>query len=764
MPGTTTIGETPGAERGPADGPNRAAGLQTLQVKIGGMSCSFCVSTIEKAVGRLPGVEQVGVSLAHEETLVRFDPERLHPDQIRHTIRDIGYTVRDPRKVQAFEEQEAELEHGLLRLLLAASFTITALLLMGAGWLTGQGMGRYAVPMLLLALATMFGPGWQIKTKAWASVRRGILNQHVLLELAAFGGLAGGTIGFFDRHFPAAGFLTVATFVTTYHLLSGYVSLLVRTQASQSVRRLMQLQPDTARVVRDGKEMEMPVAEVQAGDIVTIRPGERVPVDGVVVSGSSAIDQSLVTGEPMPEDKREGDEVIGGSVNQTGALTVRATRVGEESFLAQVIRYVEEARALKPGILQLVDQVIRFFVPGVLITAAVALLGWLAGTWLVTGTPDVSQATYVTLAVLVMGYPCALGMATPLAMIRGGGFAAEKGILLRSAEAFQVMGQIRRVLLDKTGTITQGKPRLASLQPGEGISEEEILTLAAAVEASSEHPLGRAIVDAALARDLDLPEVGGFESITGVGVRASLNGSTLAVVKPGSVAEQGISLDGFSQTVAELESAGSTVVLALRNGRPLGLLAIQDTVKPDAAEAVGRFRAAGIEPVLITGDNERAARVVAAQVGIEQLFADVLPQDKAEKVRELQRQGYRVMMVGDGINDAPALMQADVGVAMGAGTDIAIESADIIIVGGRLLAAAETVDIGRDSFRKTKQNISLAFVFNGVGLPLAAVGLLPPAWAMVAMLASVTTILTNSFANRHFLTSLLRALRLSPAE
>ena len=726
---------------------NQAPERQNLQLKIGGMSCSFCVGTIQKAVGRLPGVEEVSVNLAHEETLVRFDPSRLEADRIRDTITSVGYTVRDPRKVVAFEEQERELNQGLQRLLLAGGFTLLSLFLMLLGWLSGATT-RYPVPVLLLALATMFGPGWHILTMAWASLRRGILNQHVLLEFAAFASLVGGIFGFLTPRLPAPDFLVVATFVTTYHLLSGYVSLVVRTRSSQAVRRLMELRPDTAHVVRDGREVEVATDEVVVGDLVRVRPGERLPVDGIVESGRSAVDQSLVTGEPMPQEKTEGDEVIGGSVNQTGSLTIRVTKIGEDSFLSQVIRYVEEARALKPGMLQLVDRVLEVFVPGVLIVAGVVFAGWTMGSWLVLGHPDVVHAVFVTLAVLVMGYPCALGMATPLAMIRGGGQAAEKGILMRSADAFQVMGQISYVLLDKTGTITVGKPGVAEVRSVADSSEDEVLALAAAVESLSEHPVGRAIVDAALDRGLELPDADEFESVTGVGVRAAVGGRKIQVVKPTYAKEQGVWLEGLERELAELESSGSTVVVALRDGQMLGLVAIRDAIKPDAAEAVARFKALGITPVLITGDNERTARAVAGAVGIDEVHAQVLPQDKSDKVRELQRRGNRVMMVGDGINDAPALMQADVGIAMGAGTDIAIESADVIIVGDRLGAAADAVEIGRNSFRKTKQNIIFAFGFNAVGIPLAAAGLLPPVWAMIAMLASVTTVLANSFAGR----------------
>ena len=724
-----------------------ADGPATLQLKVGGISCSFCAGTIDKALRRLPGVERVNVSLAHEEALVRYDPRQVGPERITRTLRAIGYTVRDPRKVQAFEEQEAELDQAYRRILLAALFTLLSLSLMALVWIVGHPP-RYPAPMLLLAFATIFGPGLEILRMALASLRRAILNQHVLLEFAAFGGLAGGLLGFVDRRFPAADFLAVATFVTTYHLLSGYVSLLVRARSSRAVRRLMALQPDTARVVRAGAEVEVPIAEVQAGDLVRIRPGERIPVDGLVVAGCSAVDQAFVTGEPLPRDVAEGDEVIGGSVNTSGALKVRVDRVGEASFLAGVIRSVEEARALKPGLLALVDRVLAIFVPGVLVTAAVAFVGWTGGTWLLTGRADLVRATYATLGVLVMGYPCALGMATPLAMIRGGGRAAERGILMRSGEAFQLMGDVREVIFDKTGTLTAGRPRLAAVRASDETSEAELLGLAAAAEAASEHPLGRAIVEAALEREIEIPDATDFRSLTGIGVEATVANHHVAVLKPEAAVARGVGLTPFAAALAEAQRIGRTVVVIVRDRELLGLLEIADLVRSDAATTVADLRARGIASILVTGDNQGTARTVAEAVGIERVFANVLPTEKAGKVRELQAGGRRVLMVGDGINDAPALMQADVGVAMGAGTDIAIESADVILVGDRLGAVVDAIELGQSSYAKTKANVAIAFGFNGLGIPLAAAGVLHPIWAMFAMLASVTAVLANSFLDR----------------
>lgn len=745
----------PAARTNEPDAPARANGAgangtERLQLKVGGMSCSFCVSSITKAMERTEGVHEASVNLAHEEALIEYEPDKVAPEALKQTILDLGYTVRDPEKVRSFEEEEAGLKGSRNHVLVAAGFTAASLILMILMWVGvfHRGNPVMLVVMPVFALATVFGPGRHILGMAYHSLRRGILNQHVLLEFGAFAGLAGGSLGYFFPAFPTPDFFAVATFITTYHLLSEWTSLKVRTRSSQAVRKLLELVPNTARVVRAGREEEVPLEEVRPGELVRVRPGESIPVDGEVAEGTSGVDQSLVTGESIPDEKGVGDEVIGGSVNQTGTLLVRVTKVGEESFLSQVTRQVEEARALKPGILQLVDKVLQVFVPTVVGFAALAVLIWTLGAWLVTGEPDWSRAIFSALAVFVMGYPCALGMATPLAMIRGGGMAARKGILMRSGEAFQVLKEVKRVVLDKTGTLTEGKPALVELVPLNGFEEDEALRLAASAEGPSEHPLARAVVDAVSERGISVPEVRDFQAVAGKGVTASVEEHRLAVGSPRFVEGEGADLAPARRKLDELQAAGNTVVALAVDGEPAALIALADRIKDDAVEAVERLKAAGLEPVMLTGDNERTARAVAREVGIEEYRAEVLPQDKAYVVRELQEQGHRVLMVGDGINDAPALMQSDVGIAIGAGTDIAIESADIVLVGERLGAVVDAYHIGISSYRKTVQNISLAFAFNGIGVPLAATGLVYPVWAMVAMAASVSVVLANSFGGR----------------
>ncbi|MGQ5488032.1 heavy metal translocating P-type ATPase [Thauera sp. ZXT1-4] len=777
----------------PAARPDRAR----IRARIGGLHCSLCTGTIERALGRLPGVEKVAVSLTHEQALVEYDPQRIEPQAVMQTLRDIGYTLHDPRKLRAFEEEEAELVQEGRRFVFAVMLSLAAIALI-ADWrnawsvaiagtatvsliafvaLTLSSRGRRiafgtaaalagtvfavaaarqsgmlagSVPLIVagLALATVFGCARHIMYMAGQSLRRAILNQHVLLAFGAFAGLAGGAIGLaLDRPgYPTAPFFAVAVMVSTYHLFSEWLSLIVKTRSSQAVKRLLDLQPDTARVVREGGETELPIEAVRVGDLVRIRPGERVPVDGTVMEGHSAVDLSLVTGEPIPVERATGDTVIGGSINGLGTLLVQVTRVGEESFLARVAREVEDARALKPGVLHLVDRVLRVYAPVVVAAAILAGLLWGVAAPLLGFGGGLERAVFAALSVLVMGYPCAVGISAPLSIVRGAGEAAGQGILMRTGEAFQTLRLVRTVVFDKTGTLTEGRPVLFEIDPLEG-TEDELLALAAAAEAASEHPLAGAIVDAAFARGLALPQVASFEAVAGRGVVTHVEGQAILVGSPHFLVERDITLGPLESRVAALEGAGRTVVGVASEGRLRGVLALGDRVRPEARATVEALTRAGVTSVLVTGDNERATRRIAEEVGITELRAGLLPGEKAELLRDLQRQG-KVAMVGDGINDAPALMQADVGIAMGGGTDIAIDAADVVILNNRLDAVVTAREVSRWSYRKLLQNVALAFLFNGVGIPLAATGLLYPVWAMAAMAISVTSIFFNSLWGR----------------
>lgn len=718
-----------------------------LHIKVGGISCSFCAESIRKAYRRIDAVKDVSVSLAHEEVLIQYDQENITEIELKNTLRQLGYTVRDPKKVRTFEEEEAELRREKWRLIIAAGFTGSAALLMNSTRL-GLHPQWFPWPMMALALVTIFGPGWYIFNMAVHSLRRGILNQHVLLEFGTFAGLFGGFAGFFLKDFPITDFFQVAVSLTTYHILSGYLSLRVRTRASQAVRKLLELQPPMARVIRTGGEDEVPIENVKVGDHVRVRPGEHIPVDGEVVDGVSVVDESLVTGESMPVEKSAGSEAIGGSINQVGTLIVKVTRIGEESFLQQVARHIEEARALKPGIIQIVDKILKYYVPGVLIFAILGITLWTLGAWLAAGDMNLTRGIFAALAVLVMGYPCALGMATPLAMIHGGSIAARKGILIRSSEAFQVMKDIKIVVLDKTGTITEGKPKVVDVIPLGTCDDREVLRIAASLEKPSEHPLARAIVKHTQILDITLTETDHFQAVPGKGAQAMVDGRAVCIGSLRYLTEKGVEVEKGYHEAKAFEEQGKTIVGVSTGKELIGLLTVADTVKEDALETIRRMKEIGLKPVMITGDNQRTAQTVARQVGIDAVIAETMPKEKAAHVRGLQAQGHRVAMVGDGINDAPALMQADVGIAIGAGTDIAVESADVILIGNRLGGVLDAYHIGRNSYRKTLQNLILAFIFNGIGVPAAVTGFFHPGWAMIAMIASVSTVLLNSFAGR----------------
>ena len=777
--------------------PSKSPDRRRIRAHIGGLHCSLCTGTIEKALRKRPGVDKVSVSLTHEQALIEYDPRVARPEELLQTLKDIGYTVSDPRKVQPFEEQERALvrERGRFLTALTASiaamglagypvsslwfwlcvFSIASLVVFsfvvlrswgmrtafaGAGLLGAFGAGIYhsqlqgafgaATPWLAgaLAVSLIFGVGWHILRMGAAALRRGILNQHVLVEFGGMAGLVGGIVGLAWRPlgFPTTAFFSVAVMVITYHIFSEWLSLIVKTRSSQAVKKLLDLQPDVARVVRDGKEAEVPFDDVRVGDLVRIRPGERVPVDGAVESGESDVDESLVTGEPKLIEKRAGNQTISGSLNGHGTLLVRVSAVGEESFLRQVIRSVEDARALKPGLLHLVDRVLRVYTPLVLLTAAAAALFWLLVPMISGGAPDLQRAMFAGLSVLVMGYPCAVGISAPLSIVRGAGEGAERGVLMRTGEAFQALRRVQRVVFDKTGTLTEGRPALREIIPVGG-TEQELLALAGAAEAGSEHPLARTVVEEASNRRIALPEVEGFQAVPGNGVRARLHNKTLRVGSPSFLAGEGVNLAAYERRITELEAQGLTVIAAAREGELLGLLALGDALRPDAAETVRRLQSMGIRTSMITGDNELAARHFADAAGIDEVHARILPAEKAALIRKLQEE-ERVAMVGDGINDAPALMQAEVGIAFGSGADIAIESADVIILNKRVGAVIEAYEISRYSYGKMVQNVLLAFTFNGIGIPAAATGLVYPIWGMVAMAASVTSIFINSLWGR----------------
>src|SRR5581483_3547888 len=735
-------------ETQPPDGDMQGSDIAKLQMKLGGMHCSLCTESIHKTVGRLDGVQDVQVSIAHQEALVQYDPTRLSAATIEQALEDIGFTVYAPDEAKIFAQEERELQAAQQKAIVAGVLLVAASALMIVAVLWGPHPLR-TLAMAALALYITLGPArFIIARNGWQSIRRGILNQDVLVSASALGGLIGGVVGLLIPSVPAGGFLGATIFVLAFHLIGGYVSVLVHVRASQSVRRLLSLESPTARRIEaNGDEVEVSLDRLTVGDLVHVRPGERIPVDGVTVEGASAVDESLVTGEPIPQDKLVGDTIIGGSLNQTGSLVVRVTAVGKDTFLRTVARQVAEARAMKPGILRLVDQVLLIYVPAVFAASAAGLLLWTVGPWIWAGQPDLLRAKFAALSVLIMGYPCALGMATPLAIVRASGEAAERGILMRSGEAFHVFKNVTTIVFDKTGTLTVGKPTVVDCLVPAG-ERQEVLRLAASAEGLSEHPLAQAIVNASRKQGMTLAKPTRFDARPGRGIVATVEGHQVVVGTPRFLAEETIDTSALQALLERCQAKGQTAVLVALDGQAVGLLALADQLKEDAKETVAHLHRLGVNVVLLTGDNKQTAQAVADTLGIKHVLAEVLPGEKADEIRRLQKQGTRVGMVGDGINDAPALMQADVGIAIGAGTDIAIEAADVVLVSERLEALVEARELARRSYQLTVTNVGLVLSFNGIGVLAAVTGIVQPVWAMIAMAVSVSVVLANSFAGR----------------
>jgi Cu+-exporting ATPase len=667
--------------------------------------------------------------------------------------------VRDAAAVEAAQAAERRHEIGDLtrRVVVGAVLTAPALVavmaheVFGAGWVPGLLLNRW----LQLALITpvMFYTGWPVHRTGWLTLAHRGADMNSLVTLgttAAYGysvlvTLAAGILPADVRevYFEAVGV------ILTLILLGRLFEARAKAGTGEAIRALLGLQARTARVVRDGTETEIPIEDVVVGDEVLIRPGEKIPVDATVLSGQSTVDESMVTGEPMPVTKRAGDTVVGATINGTGSLRVRATKVGADTMLAQIVRLVQQAQASKAPIQRLADAASGYFVPAVMAIAIATFAAW----FIVGPPPALTLGLVSAVAVLIIACPCALGLATPLSVMVGTGKGAQAGILIRSAQALESAHKLDTIVLDKTGTITAGRPALTDVTPVDGFDADELLTLVAAVEADSEHPLATAIVAGARDRQLEVPMASGFDSITGKGVQGTVSGRAVLVGTARLLGDVGIDTSALESVAAGYSADGKTAVLAAVDGRPAGVLAVADTVKPDSADAVAALRRLGVDVVMLTGDNTRTAAAIATQVGIRQVLAEVLPEHKAGEIARLQAEGRRVGMVGDGINDAPALAQADVGLAIGTGTDVAIEAADITLISGSLGGVVTAVRLSRATMRNIRQNLFFALIYNGIGVPVAAGVLYPlfgirlsPMLAAAAMALSSLSVVGN--ANR----------------
>ncbi len=750
---------------------------QTFNVS--GMTCSACSAHVEKAVCRLEGVAEVNVSLLTNSMQVTYDEDAASSEAIIAAVKNSGYGASLPqaagtaapavRQEDVMAGELAQMKHRMVWsfAFLIPLFYISMGHMMGAplpGFLTGMDNAlAFAFTQLLLTLPIMYLNDKYYKV-GFKTLFRGAPNMDSLIAVGSMAAVAYGVfaiyqIGFglghgdgdlvakyhMDLYFESAGM--ILTLIT----LGKFLETRSKGKTSQAITRLMDLAPKTARVLREGDEMEIPVEEVLVGDRIVVRPGQAIPVDGTVVEGASAVDESALTGESLPVDKGPGDKVAAASINKSGSFVFEATRVGQDTTLAQMIRLVEEASSSKAPIAKLADKVAGVFVPVVMVIAAVTALVWLA----VTHSPE--QALTAGVAVLVISCPCALGLATPVAIMVGTGKGAENGILVKSAEALETLHAIDTVVLDKTGTLTQGRPQVTDILPAGGVTESGLLGLAACLEAPSEHPLGAAIVEEAGARGLPRQPVERFAAVHGRGVEAVLGGRRCLAGNRAMMEEAGVDLSAWEDRAQALAAQGKTPLYFSKDTSLLGLIAVADTPKPTSRDAVAAFRSLGIDVIMLTGDNRRTADAIGAQLGVTEVMAEVLPQDKERKVSELQSQGRKVAMVGDGINDAPALARADVGLAIGAGTDVAIESADIVLMKSDLLDAAAAVELSRATIRNIKENLFWAFFYNSLGIPLAAGVFFPllgwqlnPMFAAAAMSLSSVCVVSNALRLRFF--------------
>ena len=750
---------------------------QSFRLRPGGPA----LDSLPERLLALDGVAGAAVDADARTVTVRFLPDVVPAARIRRHLEALGYRAEGGEEAEDALEREraarrAEIRRQLLNLLIA--WPLGLLVMLGTFrdyWLLPQVVPEFmGHKLFLFALTTpiVLGPARQFFVNSVRGLLHGVTDMNLLY---ATGIGAAYLIAVVNTFWPEAGFggeratfYEAAALLTAFVVLGRYLEALTRGRASEAIRRLLQLQPRRARVLRDGHEVEVPADEVAVGDICLVRPGEAVPVDGVVVDGRSAVDESLVTGESLPVEKGPGDRVVGGSVNRTGSLRVRATQVGADTVLAQIVRLVEEAQASRAPIQRLADWVAGHFILGVHLLALGVFAFWFFagyGRWFSPETRLLMSpytlaemgvfgfALLMSVAVLVISCPCAVGLATPAAIMAGSGIAARQGVLFKGAEAMEALARVEVVVLDKTGTLTRGRPSVTDVVPAPGRSRDEVLALAAAAERDSEHPLAEAVLAAAREEGLDVARPQSFQALPGQGVEARLDGRTLLLGNRTLMAERAIALDGLLAEAERLEGEGKTAVFLAVDGQAVGVLAVADTLKENAAGAVAAIKALGLEVVMLTGDNRRTAAAIARRLGIERVLAEVLPQEKAAAVRSLQEQGRRVAMVGDGINDAPALAQADVGIAMGAGTDIAKEAGHVVLVRDDPMDVATAVETARFTLRKVKQNLAWAFGYNALALPIAAGVLYPlthqvvsPELAALLMALSSLSVSLNSAA------------------
>ena len=740
------------------------SGSSSVDLDIQGMHCASCVRTVERALAEVPGVDAASVNFGVERANVSYDPGRAEIADLEQAVAKSGYEAREHAEASSAAgpdleaaERAAEVQDLTRRVVGGAILTAPVLLaaiateVFDASWVPDLLTDHWLQLALITPVFLLIG--WPIHTTGWRALRNRSAEMNTLITIGTSAAFAYSVLvtvapGLLPEDLRDVYFESVGVIITLI-LLGRLLEARARAGTGEAIRKLIGMQAKTARVERRGETIEMPIEDVSPGDVVIVKPGEKIPVDGEIIEGTSSIDESMVTGESLPVTKATGDEVIGATINQTGAFRFRATAVGRETMLAQIIRLVEQAQGSKAPIQRVADRISGYFVPAVIFIAIGAFVLWFD----FGPDPRLTFALITAVSVLIIACPCALGLATPLSVMVGTGNGAQSGLLIKSAEALENAHKLDTVILDKTGTITRGEPALTDVVAIGDLSENEILRLAAAAEASSEHPLAQAVVAGADERGIDVPRATAFKSETGKGIEAAIDEATVLIGTRRLIGDNGIDHAALEDAASRLETEGKTAMLIAIDGRATGVIAVADTPKPGSAAAIKALRGAGIEVVMITGDNARTAEAIGATMGIDRVLAEVLPQDKASEVRRLQQEGRAVAMVGDGINDAPALAQADVGIAIGTGTDVAIEAADVTLVSGDLRGVVDALDLSRATMRNIRQNLVFAFGYNSLGIPLAAGALYPflgirlsPIVAAAAMALSSLSVVMN--ANR----------------
>ena len=746
----------------------------SITIPIGGMTCAACAQRIEKVLSKLDGVSGATVNLATEKATVTYQPQTIRASGIREAIEKTGYKALEASKTDASDEDRARKQHEIrtmwTKFIVAAVFSLPLLYLAMAPMLTfvrlpfPRALDPMAFPLVyalvqLLLVIPVVAVGYRFYTVGFKALVQRSPNMDSLIAIGTSAAVIYSlysTWQITQGNFAAvdALYFETAAVIIALILLGKTLEAVSKGRTSEAIKKLMGLAPKTAIILQDGVEKEIPIDEVEIGDVIVVRPGAKIPVDGTVLEGHTSIDESMLTGESMPVDKKAGDAVYAASLNANGSIRFRADRVGSDTALARIIQLVEDAQGSKAPIAKMADIVSSYFVPVVVAIAILAGIAWFIGV------RDVEFALSIFISILVIACPCALGLATPTAIMVGTGKGAENGILIKGGEALETAHTVNAIMLDKTGTITQGKPTVTDVLTAQGVDAQELLQVTAAAEKVSEHPLGQAIVQYVQDKGLALPAAEGFSAITGRGIEANIRGRAVLAGNRKLMDERGISIRELETASDALASDGKTPMYVAFDGRLAGIIAVADVVKESSRAAVSQLRRMGIEVVMITGDNRRTADAIARQVGIDRVLAEVLPQDKSGEVKKLQAEGRKVAMVGDGINDAPALAQADIGIAIGSGTDVAMESADIVLMRSDLMDVPSAIELSKKTIRNIKQNLFWAFAYNVLGIPVAAgvlylLGgpLLNPILAAAAMSLSSVSVLTNALRLKRFRTS-----------